>query len=256
MRVFMHVVITAFLAMPAFAGSYERFLLPVHTVGAPILGAHGVRWSTALYVLNDADHDIIIGPCAPGFPENPASPCLPSFISWPAATVIQNPQAGWTEAGRRGRLIWAQREDAPHLSFSLTLLRNGAAVARLSVPRSDEFSTRIHLIGVPVRSDTRLRIYGLDNTSAAVQIRVFAMPDASGSAAAHPLAEAMVTLDPSPYVDPSNLAYAPSYAELLIPTLAATADAVWLEITSLDDARLWAFATASRDAAVDVIQPR
>jgi hypothetical protein len=181
---------------------------------------------------------------------------VPSFIAFPAATVTRNPRVGWTEAGLRGRLVWAQLADAPHLVFELLLRRNDVPVARLPVPRAGSFNTTVNLLAVPLQPDARLRIYGLDNSANKVTIRVLSMPDQNAIPTGSPLAEATVNLAPSPYVDPSNLPFAPSYAELVVSQLIVGEQPVRLEITS--DARIWAFVTATGadGSAVDVIQPR
>lgn len=229
--------LTLVFAVTAHGAEYARYLLPVHAPHNEILGAGGSRWRTELTVANTSAEDIILGPCAPGFPENPSAPCPPMLHLWRAHAVLTNPSVGWTQAGEQGRFVWMLASRVSDVQLDLAVLRDDVPVARLPVVRGDEFSTTLQLLNVPLRNArATLRIYGLDNrpTTASVRVR--------GTAGL--LAETPITLAVSPYVDPTGLPYAPSYAEINVNTLTTT-DSVHLEIASGDDVPLWAFVTVN-----------
>lgn len=230
-------VLTLVFTMTAHGAEYARYLLPVHAPHNAISGAGGIRWRTELTVANTSAEDIVLGPCAPGFPENPSAPCPPMLHLWRAHSVLTNPSVGWTQAGEQGRFVWMLASRAPDVRLDLAVLRDDVPVAKLPVVSSDEFTTTLHLLNVPLRNArATLRIYGLDNrpTTASVRVR--------GTAGL--LAETPVTLAASPYVDPAGLPYAPSYAEMSIDTPAET-DSVNLEITSGDESPVWALVTVN-----------
>jgi hypothetical protein len=216
---------------------YARYLLPVHVPHTEILGTGSTRWRTELTVANTSAEDIIIGPCAPGFPENPSAPCPPMLHLWRAHAVLVNPSVGWTQAGDRGRFVWMLASRVPDVQMDLAVLRNDVLVAKLPVVSNTAFSAKIQLLNVPLRNGkATLRVYGLDNRPTAAHVRV--------TGAAGVLAEMPITLAASAYVDPAGLPYAPSYAEMAIDTF-TNADSVQLEITSDDEAPVWAFVTVN-----------
>jgi hypothetical protein len=230
-----------------------RYLLPVYPNGQEIVGANGVRWRSRLTVLNNGDEDVILGPCAPGFPGGAA--CPPTILSFRGHTVLIDPMVGWTAAGAQGRLLYFDERFKPAVKLGLTLLRNDIAVATL--PIVDTAALRegsIEILGVPVGRSARilLRIYDLGNhNQGTVRVNIFA-------GAQTPMYTTAVPLQASSYVDPGGTPYAPAYAEIIIdPDQVGEGERRIQVTTESSGVQLWAFATVTRfdSPAVAVFAP-
>lgn len=253
------VLILSTLPQATAADRYTRFLLPIYDPGAEIRGAYGVVWQTELVARNTGEEEVILGPCAPGFPENPASACLPTYRAIPARAAVRNPRVGWTTAGVNGRLVWVRGGEADLVHFDLTLLRNGESVAKLPVVRDRDFTTaRLHLLNVPLSTFSRsaLRVYGLNNEAGTkALVRLLSVPSTSPFMP-RVIAETSVLLEPSIFVDPAGLPYAPSFVTLQLNTLPTAHDEtpVLVEVSAVDGTTpLWAFVTTTDNITQSVL---
>ena len=250
-RILMAFATAATLASPLAAADFQRVLLPV-SVPDVLPGVNGARWSTALAVENRAANDVLLGPCAAGFPAdtNPAFSCLPDLLTLPARSIVRNPAVAHTPAGVHGEFVYVLTRDLANLQFALELQQRGAAVARLPVVREAEFTGgTLSLLDVPSRiaSRTTLRIYGLGNHPATARLQVFAMDAASTR-----LLDVPIALVPSPF-GTADYPAAPSYAEVALDQTGAVGESIRVTIDDISGDRLWAFATVTSAASDSVV---
>lgn len=233
-----------------------RLLLPVYTGGQEVGGINGVRWRVELTVMNESDTDVILGPCAAGYPAPPAdAPCPPTILKIAAHKVLVDPTVGWTAAGVLGRLVYFDPAQVSAVHFALTLFRNGVPVA--NVPVVDLSATlpngSAHLVGLHLEPGARalLRAYDVFNRPRIVTVRAYRVP---GMVTDAPLKTWSIILQPSPYVDPGGTPYAPSYADLAINRDDVGASDFRLEITSSESiGGLWSFASITSADAPSVV---
>jgi hypothetical protein len=253
-------LVLAFIALASVARADDfarpRFLLPVYTPGQDVDGINGVRWRVELTAANESDTDVILGPCAAGYPPPPGdAPCPPTVLRIPANRVLVNPTVGWTAAGVYGRLVYFDPAQVASVHFALTLFRNGTPVA--SVPVVDLGATlpsgTTHLLGLHLEPGARalLRTYDVFNRPRIATVRAYRVPGMFTDA---PEKTWSIILQPSPYVDPGGTPYAPSYAELAIGRDDIGASDFRLEITPSDNiGGLWSFASITGADAPSVV---
>lgn len=249
-RLFTVFALAATLASPVIAADFQRLLLPV-SVRDVVPGANGAWWTTELAVQNRGETDVLLGPCAAGFPADPdpAFACLPDLLTLPARSVIRDPLVAHTPAGIHGQFVYLLTRDLANVQFALALLQGGRAVARLPVVREAEFTDgTLSLLDVPssAAARTTLRLYGLGNHPATARLQVFAM-----DAASTPLLDVPIALTPSPF---GTAAYpaAPSYAEVALDRTAA-GESVRVVLSEIAGDRLWAMATITSAAGDSVV---
>jgi hypothetical protein len=237
------------------ADDFQRVLLPVFTGPAAAPGANGSQWRTELVVENRGATDVLVGPCARGFPVPVDSTCPPSLLVYPRESVLHDVDAGPGLFGLQGRFAYLLTADLANLQLDLGLEEGGRMVARLPVVRESDFSSgTLSLMNLTVSdaSRTALRIYGLLNHATPVRVQVFLLPEPRQVAAALRLADLRVTLTPSPFVAFGTLPLAPSYAQLSLDAVTSRAS-VYVKITNDDDEPLWAFATITANAISSVV---
>src|SRR5260221_513847 len=252
------------LITEAAGAQVTSFLLPVYTPSYEVTGASGTRWETDLVAVNDGA-EVPIGPCAPGFGEDPLHPCPQAFDRFPAGSAVRNPISFTVTTSAHGRVFYVKSDEVHSLYLELTLLRNGTPTAHLPVVQDTEFTTGpMELLDVPVSqlSRTLLRIYGPNNgANEPALVRIYRLPAAGAAAANDLITEQVVALAQEPIGSLAIMPTLPAYAELPItPTLVGTppGNLVRIEVTALDSKPKWAFATTVRDSAesVVVITPR
>lgn len=238
------------IASVASAADYQRVLLPVYTIGQVLPGANGSLWSTELAVENRTSTDILIGPCAAGFPIPDSLACLPDPLTIPAHAVGRDPQVSHTPSGLRGEFVYLLTRDLANLQLELTLSQRGVAVARLPVVREADYSTgTLSMLDVSVSPGSRalVRIYGLDNRPATARVQMFKM-ETSGTK----VFDGRITLVRSPY-DIPDFPLAPSYAEVPLDGYVREGESVRITISEIEGDRLWAFATVTSATGETVV---
>ena len=173
----------AFTYSEATEARYEKLLLPVYFDGF-VNGAFGSRWQTDLWIRNNGQEAVEIGPWACPSDQVCAS-TYPLIYSFRSGRSLRNlPALGEVPDGNPSRLLYVDRERAGDVSFSLRF----ADVSRsaldggvdLPVIREREMRTSVsQLFNVPLGTSFRamLRMYEIDQPSSAFRVTFYAQSE-------------------------------------------------------------------------------
>lgn len=241
------IVLIAVIAMPVLADTgWERLLVPVVTGDAAHPGGHGSSWVAKLTVFNSSAVRVPLTEWPDAYPCNLAS-CAREHVDPHETADFSNLEPAINGGGA---FLYTISSFADELHTSLRVFDESRALetlgAQIPVIRGSEVQpgSDVHIVGVPVSAEYRslLRIYDLEALDRKqVQVRVF---DRDGGLLRSETVELRTWADEEPDVESPRF---PAYGQLYLTETIAGIDAARIEISGLEEQRLWAFVTVTNN---------